>query len=167
MGDEGGIRLTAQSVDISLCQNSVGCTTSTLIQQHETVSFELTLYQPELVKQVNVAHSAKIRIWDISIAIMARLRAGRLGNRSSIPGKASSPTLESTHPHIQRTSAVLYAEVNWSECKSELTLPSIVVVKSVMIYTFSTPRPLPRPSSSWRGAQLISLATLFSTFLLK
>ena len=32
-------------------------------------------YRPELVKQVSVAHSAKIRIWDI--AIMARLWAGR------------------------------------------------------------------------------------------
>jgi hypothetical protein len=100
MGDEGGIRLTAQSVDLSLCRNSAGCTTATLIQQYERVSFELLSYHPEMVKQVNVTHSAKIRIWDISIAIMARLRAGRLGNRISIPGKASSPTLESTHPPI-------------------------------------------------------------------
>ena len=131
--------MTAQPVYLSLCQNSVGCTTAALIQQHETVSFELPSYHPELVKQVIVVHCAKIRIWVISIAIMARLRAGRLGNRSSIPGKASSPTLESTHPPIQRTSAVLDAKVNWSECESELTFPSIVVVKNVMIYTFSTP----------------------------
>jgi len=67
MRDEGGIRLTAQSVDLFLCQNSVDCTTVTLIQQHETVSFELPSYHPELVKQVIVAHSAKIRIWDISV----------------------------------------------------------------------------------------------------
>jgi hypothetical protein len=55
-----GIRLTAQSVDLSLCQNSAGCTTSALIQQHEMVQFELPSYHPKLVKQVNVAHSAKV-----------------------------------------------------------------------------------------------------------
>jgi hypothetical protein len=50
--------------------------------------------------KVSAAYSAKIWIWDISVVIMARLRAGLLGDRSSILGMASSPTLESTHLNI-------------------------------------------------------------------